>query len=96
VSSDYDCDVESYRQRIIAALAQNSIKITVMNARLVHFKSGKVRAEYELTQCGGCSTGIWFTIGDYATEKGARIATAARARSLETYIRWCSPLYIDK
>lgn len=65
-----------------------------MNARLVYLKSGKFRAQYELTQCGGCSTGIWWTIGDYNTKKGALIATHARARQQESYIRWYSPVYI--
>lgn len=64
-----------------------------MNARLVYLKSGKVRAEHEVTQCGGCSTGWWMSIGDYNTAKGARIAVAARARVLETYVRWYSPVY---
>lgn len=64
-----------------------------MNVRLRVFKSGNVHAEHELTQCGGIPTGIWMSIGSYKTQKGAKIALAHLARSLDTYLSYKPTIY---
>lgn len=60
-----------------------------MRYHFIHHKSGKVSVSYELTQCGGCSTGIWMGFGPYNTLRGAKIAL--RRRFPDTYLQHALP-----
>lgn len=63
-----------------------------MNVRLRIWKSGRVTAEHELTECGQ-RTGIWMDIGTYNTVKGANIAITKFVKKMGTYANYYSTIY---